>query len=404
MGRCVVAFLLASLGVAQPLAPETVLLGRTRYHMVETLRRIPNYTCLETIERSVRAPKSRRATLVDALRLEVAVVDGKELFSWPGERQFKERDLRELAPGGAIGNGNFALHAKSVFGGNAVRFTYQGREQREGRQVARFTYDVPLQFSGYQIRVGDASAVVPYHGHVVVDADTLDLIDLEVIADNLPPVLKLQRASDFMHYRRQPIGEAAYLLPVSSEMSMVGLDGAESRNKVTFSACRQYSGESVVRFDDPEPTAEAPAPAPAAPRVATELPGDLLIETALDDGVAIDQVVTGDPLSLTVRRDARHRKATLVPKGARIRARVAAIDRRAFRGYTAGIGIQIVEIEHEGQIVPLRAEIVEGGSVSLRTSFYALLPAAPGRPSTVYVKSTPPRLLKGLVLQLRVIP
>ena len=404
MGRWLVALLVAALGVAQPLAPEIILLGRTRYHMVETLRRIPNYTCLETIERSVRAPKSRRATLVDALRLEVAVVDGKELFSWPGERQFKERDLRELAPGGAIGNGNFALHAKSVFGGNAVRFTYQGREQREGRQVARFTYDVPLQFSGYQIRVGDASAVVPYHGHVVVDADTLDLIDLEVIADNLPPQLKLQRASDFMHYRRQPIGEAAYLLPVSSEMSMVGLDGAESRNKVTFSGCRQYSGESVVRFDDPEPTAEAPTPTPAAPRVATELPADLLIETALDDGVAIDKVVTGDPLSLTVRRDARHHKSTLVPKGARIRARVAALDRRAFRGYTAGIGIQIVEIEHEGQIVPLKAEIVEGGSVSLRTAFYALLPAAPGRPSTIYVKSTPPRLLNGLVLQLRVIP
>jgi len=404
MGRSLVALLVAALGAAQPLTPEIILLGRTRYHMVETLRRIPNYTCLETIERSVRAPKSRRATLVDALRLEVAVVDGKELFSWPGERQFKERDLRELAPGGAIGNGNFALHAKSVFGGNAVRFTYQGREQREGREVARFTYDVPLQFSGYQIRVGEASAVVPYHGQVVVDADTLDLIDLEVIADNLPPQLKLQRASDFMHYRRQLIGEAAYLLPVSSEMSMVGLDGAESRNKVTFSGCRQYSGESVVRFDDPEPTAEVPAPAPAAPRVATELPADLLIETALDDGVAIDKVVTGDPLSLTVRRDARHHKTTLVPKGARIRARVAALDRRAFRGYTAGIGIQIVEIEHEGQIVPLKAEIVEGGSVSLRTAFYALLPAAPGRPSTIYVKSTPPRLLKGLVLQLRVIP
>ena len=122
MGRSLVALLVAALGAAQPLTPEIILLGRTRYHMVETLRRIPNYTCLETIERSVRAPKSRRATLVDALRLEVAVVDGKELFSWPGERQFKERDLRELAPGGAIGNGNFALHAKSVFGGNAVRF------------------------------------------------------------------------------------------------------------------------------------------------------------------------------------------------------------------------------------------------------------------------------------------
>ncbi|MCA2966507.1 MAG: hypothetical protein INH40_21645 [Acidobacteriaceae bacterium] len=404
MGRSVVALFVAALGLAQPLAPETILLGRTRYHMVETLRRIPNYTCLETIERSVRAPKSRRATLVDALRLEVAVVDGKELFSWPGERQFKERDLRELAPGGAIGNGNFALHAKSVFGGNAVRFTYQGREQRQGREVARFTYDVPVQFSGYQIRVGDVTAVVPYHGQVLVDAATLDLIDLEVIADDLPPQLKLQRASDFMHYRRQPIGDTAYLLPVSSEMTMVGLDGAESRNKVTFSACRQYSGDSIVRFDDPEPSGEEPAPAPTVPRLATELPADLLIEASLDENILIEKVVTGDPLLLTVHRDARHRKTTLIPKGARLRARVAGIDRRAFRGYTMGIGIQPIEIGHEGQIVPLNAEVVEGGSVSLRTSFYALLPASPQRPAMIYVKSTPPRLLKGLLLQLRVIP
>ncbi len=405
MGRSLFALCVAAGLAAQPLTPETILLGRTRYHMVETLRRIPNYTCLETIERSIREPRSKRATLVDALRLEVAVVDGKELFSWPGERQFKERDLRELAPGGAIGNGNFALHAKSVFGGNYVTFTFRGKEQREGREVARFDYNVPQQFSGYQIRVGDASAVVPYHGQVVVDATTLDVIDLEVIADDLPPHLKLQRASDFMHYGRQRIGEADYLLPISSEMTMVGLEGGESRNKVTFSGCRQYSGESVVRFDDPEPTAaDAAPPAPVTPRVATDLPVDLLIEASLDETFAMDKAATGDLLSLTVRRDARRRKVILVPKGARIRARVADVDRRPLRGYSMGMGIQLVEIEHEGQIVPLKAEVVEGGSVSLRTSFYALMPATASRPSMIYVKSTPPRIPKGLLLQLRVIP
>jgi hypothetical protein len=404
MGRCLFALWVAAGLAAQPLTPETILLGRTRYHMVETLRRIPNYTCLETIERSVRQPRSKRATLVDALRLEVAVVDGKELFSWPGERQFKERDLRELAPGGAIGNGNFALHAKSVFGGGYVKFTFRGKEQREGREVARFDYDVPQQFSGYQIRVGDASAVVAYHGHVVVDAKTLDVIDLEVIADDLPSHLKLQRATDFMHYSRQRIGEADHLLPVSSEMTMVGLDGAESRNKVTFSGCRQYSGESVVRFDDPEPTTEAAPAAPVVPRVATELPAELLLEASLDETLAIDKAATGDLLSFTVRRDARRHKITLVPKGARIRARVADVDRRAVRGYSMGVGIQLVEIEHEGQIVPLKAQVVEGGSIALRTSFYALMPAANARPSMVYVKSTPPRMPKGLLLQFRVIP
>ena len=315
MGRRLFALGVVSLLLGQPMSPESILIGRTRYHMMETLRRIPNYTCLETIERSVRRSDSKRASIVDALRLEVAVVDGKELFSWPGERQFKERDLRELAPGGAIGNGNFALHAKSVFGGGSVTFKFRGREQRGGREVVRFDYDVPQNFSGYQIRVGDASAVVAYHGQVVVDANTLDVIDLEVVADDLPPILMLQRASDFMHYGRQRIGEGDFLLPLSSEMSMVGIDGAESRNKVSFSGCRQYSGDSVVRFDEVERTYGA-VDAPTAPRIPTELPAELLIEGSLDETFVLEKAATGDPLQFTVRSDARRRKVTIIPKGA----------------------------------------------------------------------------------------
>jgi len=403
MGRCLFALGVVSLLCGQPMTPGTIVSGRTRYHMMETLRRIPNYTCLETIERSVRRSDSKRASIVDALRLEVAVVDGKELFSWPGERQFKERDLRELAPGGAIGNGNFALHAKSVFGGSYVTFTFRGREQRNGREVARFDYDVPQRFSGYQIRVGDASAVVAYHGQVVVDAASLDVIDLEVVADDLPPVLMLKRASDFMHYGRQRIGDGDFLLPLSSEMSMVGLDGAESRNKVSFSACRQYSGDSVVRFDEVEPTYGA-IDAPAARRMPTELPAELLIEVSLDETFFLEKAATGDPLQFTVRSDSRRRKVTIVPKGAKIRARVGDIDRRAVRGYNSGVGIILVEIEHLGQIVPLKATVEEGGSISGRTGIYALMPANSGRPAMVYIKSTPPRLPKGLLLQLRVIP
>ncbi len=402
MGRSLFALGVVSLLLGQPMTPESILIGRARYHMIETLRRIPNYTCLETIERSTRRADSKRASIIDALRLEVAVVDGKELFSWPGERQFKERDLRELAPGGAIGNGNFALHAKSVFGGGYVTFKFRGRELRNGREVARFDYDVPQNFSGYQIRVGDASAVVAYHGQVVIDANTLDVIDLEVVADDLPLILMLKRASDFMHYGRQRIGDGDFLLPLSSEMSMVGIDGAESRNKVSFSGCRQYSGESVVRFDEVEPTYGDVA-APTVPRLPTELPAELLIEASLDESFLLEKAATGDPLQLTVRSDARRRKVTIVPKGAKIRARVGDIDRRAVRGYNSGVGIILVEIEYQGQIVPLKATVEEGGYISNRSGIYALMPTSAGRPAMVYIKSTPARLPKGLLLQLRVI-
>ena len=107
----------AALAAPQPdpgVAPE-VLLARIRLRMKDNLERLPNYTCRQTIERSQRLSSSRRFRLVDAIRLEVALVGGKELFAWPGETSFQDREISQLVSGGAIGNGDFALHARSVF-------------------------------------------------------------------------------------------------------------------------------------------------------------------------------------------------------------------------------------------------------------------------------------------------
>src|SRR6187549_1101085 len=160
MSRPWACMLLISLGAgAQELPPGILLLSRIKRHMAQVLERQPNYTCLETIERSMRGAKAKRFQLVDALHLEVAVVEGKELFSWPGEQEFKDRDLRELAPTGAIANGSFAIHARSVFLSNTPQITYHGEETLDGRAVARYDYSVPQYRSGYQIRIGDLRGI-----------------------------------------------------------------------------------------------------------------------------------------------------------------------------------------------------------------------------------------------------
>src|SRR5579871_381310 len=58
------------------LTPETLLLAKIRQHMSESLQRQPNYTCVETVERSNRTGAARKFQLGDTLRLEVALVDG----------------------------------------------------------------------------------------------------------------------------------------------------------------------------------------------------------------------------------------------------------------------------------------------------------------------------------------
>ena len=244
---------------------EVIRLARIRVAAAENLQRMPNYTCVQTIERSRRIGPKRRFELLDTIRLEVALVDGKELFSWPGAGKFEDRRIGDLVGGGTIGNGNFALHARSVFLSNVARFDFDSEVEQDGRRLIRYRYQVPRISSGYQVRIGELEEVVGYRGSFDVDATTMDLMRLEVIADEIPPRLPIQSASDVMLYARQRIGGGDFLLPQSSELTMVAINGLESRNRVHFASCRQYSGESVLSFAD-APVEEAPAPSRCADR------------------------------------------------------------------------------------------------------------------------------------------
>ena len=62
-------------------------MNRIRVKVTSDLSRLPNYTCLETIERSIQEPPSKRFQLLDLVRLEVALVDSAEMFAWPGSRE-----------------------------------------------------------------------------------------------------------------------------------------------------------------------------------------------------------------------------------------------------------------------------------------------------------------------------
>ncbi|MFN0105390.1 MAG: hypothetical protein ACKV2U_25295 [Bryobacteraceae bacterium] len=351
---------------AQELAPEVLLLSRIKRHMEQVLSRQPNYTCLETIERSRRQGRNKRFQLVDALNLEVAVVEGKELFAWPGEREFKDRDLRDLAPTGAIGNGSFALHARSVFLSNTPRITYGGEEAIDGRAAVRYDYHVPQFRSGYRIRVGHLEGITGYRGSFWSDLATLDLLQLDVEAIEIPPHLPLRGTRDSMHYERVPIGGSTFLLPKSSEMILEDFDGTQSRNVINFSRCRQYAGESTLSFDE-APAADA---APMTPREAITLPPGLSIELELITPVKFPGNAMGDEIEARVRRDVKRKGAVLVPKGAVLKGNVALLERRKdTRGQDRMlVALQWREISFDGKVGPFEGQLEDGGAIPVSES------------------------------------
>ncbi len=321
-----VAFLVAAqvAPAQQGLAPEVLLLAKVKLRAAENLERLPNYTCLETIERSRRRVSSRRYELVDLLRLEVGLVNRKELFAWPGSGEFTEQDIADMVGHGAIGNGSFALHARSLFLSGTPEFTYVGERIRDGRATIRWDYRVPLIHSGYRMRVRPQEGIVGYKGSVWVDAATLDLARIAIEVTEIPPHLPVSAASEVLEYRRVPIGGGTFLLPQSSELVIVDLLGNESRNRTQFSQCRQFAGESVLSFED-APGAEVEAR--KAPRQ-VELPADLDLELALQTEVEAGVTAVGDVVDAVVTKDVKRKGTLYLPKGAKVTGRVWKLERR----------------------------------------------------------------------------
>src|SRR5579862_5769622 len=108
------------------------ILRRIRLDMRDNLEHLPNYTCGLTIERSSQPSGAHRFYHLDTVHLEVGYVDGKELYAWPGQK-FEGLQLEQMLPtGGAVGTGDFALHARAIFLSGAPTFIYQGRSEENG--------------------------------------------------------------------------------------------------------------------------------------------------------------------------------------------------------------------------------------------------------------------------------
>jgi hypothetical protein len=316
---------------------ETLQLSRIRNQMVDQLRRQPNYTCVETVERSARSGPKKTFQLRDTLRLEVALADGKEMFAWPGAKKFEATDLSDMVKDGAIGNGNFATFARAIFQTSVAMFTYKGPDG----DVVRYDYRVPLLQSGYMIRIGDKRALVAYHGSIFADSKTSDVHRIDVIAENIPPLLGLAATDMRMDYARVKIGETDFLLPAESELTLADLDGQEHRNHVRLASCREFAGESVLTFDE----APADSASPATKVEEISLSADLVLDLRLDNEIDTDTAAVGDLLRARLASDVKQKGRVLIAKGATVTGRVTRLEKHS--EYTE-LGLEFGEAEGDG--------------------------------------------------------
>jgi len=329
------------------------LLQRVTRKVLETVDRLPKYMCTQTIDRSQYEPPAGPAkhscgpptdvealmevslgverlkplllTTSDRLRLDVAVSGGREMYSWVGESRFEDRGLFQLVRSGALSTGSFASLLMVVFRDDQASFSYKGEITEAGRQLADFEFRVSVQSSHYIYTGAGKRVTTGYYGSILVDPRTADLERLTVHTEGLPPETGSCEASTTLDYSRVRLNRAEFLLPNQGQLQILDANGTDLRNSTVYSGCREFLGESTLRFDAaPEPGAPAAGKAAAA----DELPAGLPFTIALNSSIDQTAAAAGDKIGAKLTTAIRDSKGqTLVPKGAAVTARIVQIRR-----------------------------------------------------------------------------
>jgi hypothetical protein len=351
--------------------------------VLETVERLPNYVCTETIARYRYQPDSattenrscddiaasagsgkgrQRLFYSDRLRFDVAVnhdpsaPDG-EMYSWAGADRFSNRDVFELVDG-AMSTGSFSSMLASIFGGPAARFSYNGDVTEGEKTFAEFGFRVAEEASAYYYVFGKGranQARVPYDGSFLVDGTSHDMVRLVVRAFALPPQSRSCELTRTVNYGRTRLHEADFLLPTEARVTLVHTDGSIAENIINYSGCREFHGDSTVRFDakaEPLPTAGGAPAATEPPALPAALPFTIVLTQGIDPATA----AAGDAVEAKLKTPIRTRSTILVREGATIHGRIVSIRRYYQQGAKESK-------DRAPLVIALRLESWEDGSV-----------------------------------------
>src|SRR5260370_28562281 len=103
--------------------------------------------------------------------------------------------------------------------------------------------------SEWTITTSRRSASAAEGGLFGADADTLEVVRLEVRSEGLPLDFPISSAVNTIDYARVQIGSSSILLPQTARLYLEHSSGERRRNFTEFSHCRQYAGSSAVSFE-----------------------------------------------------------------------------------------------------------------------------------------------------------
>ena len=382
---------------------QDALLAEARARILEAIRNLPRYTCTQTVDRSrfvdVNGPVRRascdlilanrrngiskpKLTGTDRLRLDVLNSDeGVEVYSWPGAGRMSVERIQDLAGEGDIGTGTFGPFLINIFNGEGVQFIPEGEVQKDGARLLQYRFRVPEGSSHYRVEAGGSTRVVPFDGRFWIDAASLELRRLTVRTGELTNTTGHCEATTSVDFGRMRIGTGEYLLPRESVLETLRRDGAEARNVTRYASCREFAGESTVRFEGLEET-----PGQGATPAAAAFPAGIRLTAVLLDDIDSATAAAGDRVRARVVKSAAQRgnHEPALPVGAILHGRLLQVAHylASEPGFSFAIAFERVETGGRSlafAAIPDRAMVLTESTLVVHKTYNTVHVSSSGR-------------------------
>ncbi len=371
--RSAILACLAAPAAAQ--ADPAAVIARVTEKVRALSAKLPNYTCVQTVTRDYYMPKpgappeacsllieqlqpipriASRLTLTDRLRLDVAMTARGEIYSWAGASRFEDGGIEQLVRDGPLGTGAFGALLSIVCKHAAGAFHFERAFSENGRALMEFSFQVPQADSHYQVKSATGWIFTAYSGSLQVDPKTSDVVRMDVATAELPKETGSCRTMNHMEYVLVRIGASQFPLPKQGRQRFLDIAGNEAENTTTFAACREYLGESTIRFgDDAGPSSGDAASSAPAPIV---IPAGLPFTFELAKPISADTAAGGDAISGRLVADLRDASRRLIaPAHALVEGRLLHVEIRRKAPVVTMLGIKLTSIEIGGVKVPFAA-------------------------------------------------
>ena len=195
-------------------------------------------------------------------------------------------------------------------------------------------------------------------------------------------------------YHYEQIGGGRFLVPLNAEFDTLPTNQGETRSRIAFSACHEFTAESrLVSDDQASPTALKPAPLPGAP-----LPRGLELTLALATGIDSGTAAAGDLISAKVVHavHAAGSNEILIPAGAVAHGRILQM-RHDYKSAQFQLLIRFDSLERNGSVSPLAirldrdlkpAKARTSGGLATRATEFSLPPPSGDPTSWLTVPAT----------------